>query len=81
MLKYTNVLLFLIVCTGFMPQQFGDRLIAGQLAKNKSAYQYIYDVPIYRKLFSEYQRDCSWGYYISVEKHSKTPSFGLVFMF
>ncbi len=81
MLKYKQLLVFLFVCTVMSPLQIRDRFIAGQLAKHKQSNYYVDQFPVYRSLFADYQRECHWGYYVSMDKHTKTPVFGLVFMF
>lgn len=81
MIKYRFLVLPLIVCALYNPFDFKDRFIAGQLAKHKHSQYYIERVPLYKKAFSQYQKDCEWGYYFQIEKQDRVPVFGVIITF
>ena len=63
--------------------QFGDRFLAGQLMYTAKTFQlyeeYISNINYVQ--IKEYRSDCNWGFYLRVEKNSKTPMGGIVVRF
>lgn len=66
-----------------LPEQFSDRFLAGQLlyVQNRFYGYERYLESLNYGNFSEYTRDCNWGFYFRIEKATKTPNVGLIFRF
>ena len=81
------ICVFVVLCSATDPvyDQVLDRWLAGQslyIARrvgNKDFNDYLSQNHQY--LIQEYQAQCGWGFYITMEKQSKTPTIGLTIQF